>query len=356
MAELLAKNELKTVTVSRGQEVAGEVVAILPHEIILDLGSKSEGVLQKKDLSPEQVANLKMGDKLLTFVIQPENENGQVVLGLQKSLSKSSSLSSRWKKFEEALKNNTTLTGKGLEVNKGGLIVEVAGVRGFLPSSQVSLAQATNLDELVGKNVNVTVIEVDVNQNRLIFSQKTNLSEETKKQLGKLKIGDSVKGIVAAVLPFGIFATLEDNVEGLVHISEISWEKVEDPAVLFKVGDSVEAKIISLDANTGRVNLSMKQLQSDPFVEKTKNLQPDDIVKGVVSKVTTSGVFVEVEDPAGDGNNLNLEGLIPASKLESETEYQVGKSITCLVNSVDTQKRRINLTPFITTTKGLIYK
>lgn len=348
MADLLAKNEFKTITVSRGQEVEGKVVAILPYEIILDLGSKSEGVLQKKDLSPEQVANLKEGDKLLTFVIQLENENGQVVLGLQKSLSKSNSLSLKWKRFEEALKNNTTLTGKGVEVNKGGLIVEVTDVRGFLPASQVSLSQAANLEQLVGKEVTVTVIEVDPNQNRLIFSQKTTVSDDVKKKLGQLKVGDIVTGVVAAVLPFGIFVSLPEGVEGLVHISELSWEKTDNPSISFKVGDEVTTKIITVDQGGGRVNLSIKQLSEDPLVAKLARFAPDDVIRGKVLRVTSLGVFVEL--PGG------VEGLIPAGKLEAETDYQIGDEATFLVDSVDTHKRRINLAPFITTTKGLIYK
>lgn len=347
MAELLASLDKKTVSLSRGQEVEGEVIAIYEHEVILDLGTKSEGVLQKRDLSPEQAANLKVGDKLIVSVLQPENESGQVILGLNRAV-KGSQASGRWAKFEQAQKSNQTLTGRGMEVNKGGLIVEVDGVRGFLPSSQVTLSQAAALDELVGKDVSVLVIEVDPNQNRLIFSQKANVSEDTKQKLGKLKVGDKVSGKVAAVLAFGIFVTLEDNVEGLVHISEISWEKIEDPHTVYKVGDEVEAKVISTDANTGRVNLSIKQLSKDPFADLIKDIQPDDVIKAVVSKVTSLGISFTLTG--------GVEGFMPSSKTEVETNYTVGESYTCLVDNVDSQKRRVNLVPFVTSTVGLIYK
>lgn len=355
MADLLAKQpaswRTKQLSLTRGQEIEGKVVIISPQEVVLDLGTKSEGVLSKKDLTPEQLANLHVGDKLLVFVAQEENESGQAIVDMQRSIQSQGTTSERWKKFGEALKENKSLKGKGIEVNKGGLIVEVDGIRGFLPSSQVSLAQAAKLEELIGKTIDVAVIEVEPYQNRLIFSQKTTVSEDVKNELTKLKIGDKVKGEVAAVLPFGIFVTLEGQalsfIEGLVHISEISWEKQESPDSQFKVGDKVEAKVISIDANTGRVNLSIKQLTKDPFLEKAEKFQPEDIVEGAILKVTASGVFVDLK---------GVEGIVHSGKLDGTKEYEVGGIATFLVDSVDKAKRRINLAPFITSTKGLIYK
>ncbi|OGE31493.1 hypothetical protein A3C99_03070 [Candidatus Daviesbacteria bacterium RIFCSPHIGHO2_02_FULL_37_9] len=346
MADLLASQESKPLSISRGQEVDGEIVSISDNEIILDLGTKSEGVLPKRDLSPEQAANLKVGDKLLTFVIQTENESGQVVLGLQRSLK--TKTPSQWYKFEAALKSNSVLKGKALELNRGGLIVEVEGIRGFLPSSQVTLSQAANLEELVGKDVDVTPIEVEANQNRLIFSQKTTVSEDIKENLSKLKAGDEIKGVVAAVLPFGIFVTLQSGVEGLVHVSEISWEKTEDPSLVYKVGDEVKAKVLSVETNTGRANLSIRQLVSDPFKDKAKDLQADDIVKGTVTKVSTQGISVSLEG--------GIEGMIHSSKIDNPADFEVGKNYQFLVDSVDNTKRRVNLASFVTSTAGLIYK
>ncbi len=348
MADLLAKQDLSNVRLSRGQQVEGSVIAIYPQEVILDLGTKAEGVLQKKDLTPEQAANLKIGDKVLTSVLQIENESGQVILGLQRMAGRTDRSSARWGKFEAALRSNQVLRGKGLEVNKGGLIVEIDGIRGFLPSSQVSLSQAANLDELVGNDLDITVIEVDPDQNRLIFSQQTNVSEDIKTKLSALKVNDLVEGKVAAVLPFGIFVTLEGGVEGLVHISEVSWEKVEDLNTLFKIGDPIKAKVISVDGNTGRANLSIKQTSQDPFTKLAEKYQADDVIKGTISKVTSQGLNIEL--PEG------MEGFIPQAKLDADTTYEMGKEITCLVDSVDAHKRRINLVPFITSTKDLIYK
>lgn len=362
MADLLAKQK-SPLKVTRNQEIEGEVVTITDSEVILDLGTKSEAVLNKKDLTPDQVANLRVGDKLVVFVLTPENDSGQVVVTMQRTISKGTS-GERWQRFQQALDSKQILSGKALEVNKGGLIVEVSGIRGFLPSSQVALSAAKNLDELVGKELQVTAIEVEPNQNRLIFSQKVTITDDIKESLGKLKVGDKVKGAVAAVLPFGIFATLEDpstgsttlttgslgtsKIEGLVHSSELSWERVEDPGTFYKVGQEVEAVVISVDQSSARVNLSIKQLTPDPFKEKAKEYKSDDVVKGIVTKVNNMGVFLELED--------GLEGLIPSSKMEPDVSYEIGQSVTCLVDSVEETKRRISLAPFITTTKGLIYK
>lgn len=357
MADLLAKEEAKTFSVSRGQELTGEVITILDEEIILDLNSKAEGVLPKRDLSPDQVEKLKVGDKLQVFVALPENESGQVILALRRAVTSGVRGQNpiKWDKFLEAINTSKTFIGKGLEVNKGGLIVEISDIRGFLPSSQVSLSQASDLSDLIGKDISVTVIEVDPTSNRLIFSQKSNLTEEAKENLSKLKIGDKVKGKVAAVLPFGIFIALTNNqqdesggVEGLVHVSELSWEKVEDPGKLFKVGDEVNAKVISIDPNTNRVNLSIKQTTDDPFLEMAKKYNKEDVLKGVVSRMSSMGIFVTLED--------GLEGLIHSSKMDTSTTYEIGSKITVLVDNVDTVKRRIYLAPFITSTKDLIYK
>lgn len=349
MADLLAQAESKKpLSIHRGQEVEGEIVSILPQEIILDLGTKSEGVIQKKDFSAEVLASLKVGDKITASVIYTENESGQVVLSLTRAVSSKNPHAQKFVRFQNSQKSNQVLKGKVLELNKGGLIVEIGGVRGFLPSSQVSLSQAANLDDMVGKDVDVTVIEVDPNQNRLILSQKTSISDDTKKKLSTLKVGDKVEGKVAAVLSFGVFVTLDDGVEGLVHVSEISWEKIEDPATVYKVGDALSAKVLSVDTSTGRANLSVKQLATDPFTEKSKDIVPNDVVKFTIQKVTSQGISGTLES--------GLEGFIPSSKKEEGTEYTIGDSISALVETVDAQKRRINLAPFITSTAGLIYK
>lgn len=363
MADLLAKQEQVNQNLSRGQQIKGKVVAILEKEIILDLGTKAEGVLAKKELSEENFQKLKVGDTLEAFVVQTEGEGGQVLLSSDKPQrivsgrdrgdrdnrsSRPQVSNARWTKFEALKKDNKTVTGKGLEVNKGGLVVDLDGVRGFLPTSQMSVSQAANVDDLVGQDVTVSIIEVDPQNNRLILTQKSEMTEEVKENLSKLKVGQQVKGLAAAVLPLGIFVTLDGGVEGLVHVSEVSWEKTEDPATLYKVGDELETKVIAVDASTGRVNLSIRQMSEDPFSKLAEKYQADDVIKATVSKVTSQGIFFTLSE--------GIEGFMPSNKQDPDTKYEVGNSMNVLVDSIDTQKRRVNVTPFITSTSGLIYK
>ncbi len=353
MADLLAKqnndqdsSRNRLLSVSRGQQLEGEVISISHQELVLDLGTKAEGILPKRDLSTNLSENIKIGDKLNVVVIFPENESGQVVLSMHKPTSRNVNV--KWGRFQKALEENKSLVGKGVEVNRGGLLVEIGEIRGFLPSSQVSLSQVNNLEELIGKEISVNVIEVDSEHNRLIFSQRASISEQVKENLSKLKIGDNAEGVVAAVLPFGIFVSLPEGVEGLVHVSEVSWEKIDDPSSLFKVGDEVTAQVISVDQNTNRVNLSIKQLQDDPFGKISEKYAKDDIVKGIITKVSSNGVNVNLED--------GFEGVIPTAKIDSGAEYVVGQKIQCLIDNIDIAKRRVYLSPFRTSTKDLIYK
>lgn len=359
MADLLASQEQVNISLSRGQQLKGKVIAILEKEIVLDLGTKAEGVLAQKELSEEALSKLKVGDTFEAYVVQTEGEGGQVLLSIDKPQriinsrdrdrsSRPQVSSVRWSKFEQLAKNNQTVTGKGLEVNKGGLVIDIDGVRGFLPTSQMSVSQAAGVDELIGQDITVFVIEVDSKQNRLILSQKTEMSDEAKDKLSKLKVGQKVKGRAAAVLPLGIFVTLDEGIEGLVHVSEVSWEKTEDPNSFIKVGEELEAQIISVDEGTGRVNLSIKQLSEDPFKKLADKYQPDDVIKATVSKVTSQGIFFTLSE--------GVEGFMTASKQDTDTKYEVGNSVNVLVDSIDTQKRRVNVAPFITSTSGLIYK
>lgn len=359
MADLLASQEQVNLNLSRGQQIKGKVIAILEKEIILDLGTKAEGFLAKKDLSEQDLSKLKIGDPLELFVVQTEGEGGQVLLSVDKPQrivnsrdrdrsNRPQVSSARWMKFETLAKNNQTITGKGLEVNKGGLVIDIDGVRGFLPTSQMSVSQAANVDDLIGQDITVFVIEVDPSQNRLILSQKTEMSEEAKDKLSELKVGQKVKGRAAAVLPLGIFVTLDEGIEGLVHVSEVSWEKTEDPNSFIKVGEELEAQVISVDEGTGRVNLSIKQLAEDPFKKLADKYQADDVIKATVSKVTSQGIFFTLSE--------GIEAFMPSNKQDAEAKYEVGNSMNVLVDSIDNQKRRVNVTPFITSTTGLIYK
>ncbi len=343
MADLLAKSENKALNLQRGQEVEATVITISEYEIVLDLGSKSEGVLTKKDLSPEQLANLKVGDKLQVFVIRTENESGQVIVGLHRVSGRAAS-SPRWARFEQLKNTGNTLSGKALEVNRGGLVVESNGIRGFLPTSQVSISDASHLEELIGKDLELIVIEVDANQNRLIFAQKQTISADKKKKLEELKEGEKVKGKIKGIMPFGLVIAMENGLDGLVHISEASWENIEELSAVFEEGQEVEAKVLAVDRTLGKVSLSLKALEKDPFEDKAGELEIDDIVKVEINKVGPNGILVTL--PNG------LEATLNAA----ESDYKQGESVTVTIDNIDTQKRKIVVSPFITSTKDLIYK
>lgn len=355
MEELLASQTKKVIILSRNLEVEGIVVAINDREITLDIGAKSEGVLSTRELPKEKLSSLKLGDKIKAFIVTPENESGQTVLALTYQIKQSNSgfrgRGPNWSRFIQAQAQKSKLSGKVLEINKGGLIVEVEGSRGFLPNSQVGfelLSKAgKGMEDLIGQTLTITVIEIDQNNNKLIFSQRGQVTDEVKVKLKEFKKDAKVKGKIVAVLPFGLVVNVEGS-EGLVFISDVSWEKVEDLSKLYKAGGEVEVKVLGLDEDLGRLNLSIKQLSDDPFSVLAEKYPTDEVVKGEVISQTEAGVVFKFKD--------GVEGLLPSSKMESATTYEQGKSMSLLVDSVDIQRRRINLAPFITSTEGLIYK
>lgn len=351
MEELLASQNKKFKSLFRGQQVEGEVVSISEKEIILDLGTKSEGVLQKRDLENK---DLKTGDKLKVFVSLPENEYGQVVLSLTHQVRQATIKGSKgviWNKFIQAQNQKNILKGVVLEVNKGGLIVEVEGVRGFLPNSQVGFEilskVARGMEDLIGQTLNLTVIEVDSNNNKLIFTQRGQVSSEVKEKLKGFKNGSKVQGKIVAVLPFGLVIDI-NGVEGLVFISDVSWEKVEDLTNMYQVGQTTEVVATGIDEELGRLNLSIKELSEDPLSKLVEKYPTDEVVKAEVLSVSDDGVIFKLEK--------GVEGLLPGSKMEPGVNYEVGKSLNVLIDSVDSKRRKINLAPFVTSTEGLIYK
>lgn len=366
MEELLASQPQKLTNLFRGQEIAGVVAAISPKEITLDIGAKSEGVLPVREVPPETLSSLKPGDRITAFVSWPENENGQTVLSYEKQTlireSKGGRRGSRfpdWSKFIQAQKQHSKLKGKVIEVNKGGLIIEVMGVRGFLPNSQVGFELLSKSgaaqENLIGQDLTVTVIEVNQDNNKLIFSERGQVSEETLKNLRVFNLKQKVMGKVVAVLPFGLVVDVS-GVEGLVFISDVSWDRVDDLAKVFTPGEEIEVLVVGLDEELGRLNLSIKQLTEDPFAKIAESFPADEVVKGEVTAVSEAGITVQLNPSTGSLGINSVEGFLPASKMEAGTKYEAGASMNFLVDSVDVNKRRINLAPFVTSTAGLIYK
>ena len=375
MEELLASSGYKIPSIRRGQEVSGKIVSITHSEILVDIGAKSEGIVASREMSSirDIISGLSVGDTIDVTVIYPENDVGQVVLSMRKA-----SQDARWQDLEDKKKSGEEIGVVALEVNRGGVICDYFGLRGFLPASQLTKIPS-QLSDLIGKSLTVRVIEVDRQGNRLIFSQKQPETKDLKaigKLLEKVKIGQKLSGVVSAILPFGIFVEVnvvgkedregkEDSegekskpskssqpsesskLEGLVHISEISWEKIEDPSKLFKVGDKVEVMVIAKEETTGRLNLSIKQLAHDPFLEASAVFSKDEEVSGSVARVTPYGVFVTLKD--------GVEGLVHISKISPNKNYQIGQKVICTIESIDAGARRISLSP-VAREKPVLYR
>lgn len=363
MEELLASQPQKLTNLFRGQEIEGEVISIGDKEITLDLGAKSEGVLASRDLPLEKRQKLKLGDKLKVYVYIPENDNGQTVVSYEKQAftrteggkdrsrgGKGGSRFVDWSKFISLQKQKSKVQGKVIEVNRGGLIVEVLNARGFLPNSQVGFELMSKagegMDALIGQDLTVTIIEVDSDNNRLILSERGQVSDEAKDKLRSFKAGQKARGKIVAILPFGLVVNVEGT-EGLVFISDVSWEKVEDLSKDFQTGQDLEVLVSGLDEELGRLNLSIKALSEDPFAKIAEKYPADEVVRGEITEVNESGVVVSLE---------GAEGFLPAAKMEASAKYEVGKAMSFLVDSVDENRRRVNLAPFVTSTAGLIYK
>lgn len=360
MDQLMASYDNRRLSFGRGEKITGEVISITEQEIILDLRAKAEGVLSRKDLSAVELSNLKIGDSMDVFVTFPENESGQVVLSCFRPENIPSRSSggrkidlSKWQKFIQGYSTKAIFTGEITEINRGGLIVAIDGIRGFIPSSQISLksiSNQSNLSDIVGKELKLTVMEVDPGNNKLVFSARPNLSEEDRKELSKLKVGEESKGKIIAVTPFGLFVNVNET-EGIIYPQETTWDAPEanteiDLTKNYKAGQEIEAKITGVDENLGRLNLSIRQMVSDPFESLAEKFQADDVITGVVTNITQNGIDVALE---------GVLGFLPVEKMEGQT-FQMGQKTNFLVDSVDTKNRRINLAPFLTSTVGLIYK
>jgi small subunit ribosomal protein S1 len=255
MEELLATLKNKNITLTRGQEVEGEVVSIDDKEVLVDLGLKSEGMISTKDLSEETLKNLKVGNKIKAYVIDGESETGLIALSPSQSGAPKAGVG-RWDKFIEAKSTGNQLSGQVIEASGEGLVVEVDGVRGFIPSSQIS--DPSKKEELIGKKVSVGVLEVDLSSNKLIFSQKTG-GQDFEAIAKKYPKNSAVKGKVTKVTQFGVFVSLESGIEGLIHISKLG------PDDNLTVGSDVTVTIDSVDTNKKRISLV-------PTITSTKGL------------------------------------------------------------------------------------
>jgi small subunit ribosomal protein S1 len=333
MEQLLATYGNKQMGLFKGQTLDGKVISVTTKEILVDVGAKSEGVVSGRELDAvrDMLKDYNIGDTVAVTVIQPENDLGQVMLSLRQA-----SGEKRWQTFYEKYELEEPVEVKGIEVNKGGLIVELDGIRGFIPSSQFSALHLGKIQDLVGKMITAKVIEVDKKANRLVLSEKAMHAIESQSAMNTLGPGQEYEGIVSSVLPFGVFVNI-NGAEGLVHVSEISWEKVNNPADYYKQGDKVKVAVISVDPDAGKLNLSIKQLQPNPWREMSEKYSVGDKIKGTITKSSTYGVFVKIDD--------KIEGLIHNSKITNPDDFAPGKEIEVVIESLNPESKRIALAP-----------
>ena len=330
------------VMVEDGQIVLGTVVKIDQDEVLLDIGYKSEGVIPARELSirndvdPHEVVSL--GERVEALVLQKEDKEGRLVLSKKRA-----QYERAWGKIEEIKAREGVVSGLVIEVVKGGLIVDI-GLRGFLPASLVELRRVRDLQPFVGRVLEAKIIELDRNRNNVVLSRRAYLEETQKDQreqfLDNLKPGEVRKGVVSSVVNFGAFVDL-GGMDGLIHVSELSWKHVDHPGSVVAVGDEVTVQVLEVDLERERISLSLKATQQDPWQAFASNHRVGELVYGRVTKLVPFGAFVQV----GDG----IEGLVHISEMSAhhvdlpEQVVTPGEELWVKIIDLDLQRRRISL-------------
>ncbi len=356
MEELLAEQDTDIRSFKHGDVVEGAIVRIDKDEILVDIGAKSEGVVSNRELygrNAESSPVLAVGDVVLVYVLQPESPEGHVVLSLRRA-----GLERKWRSMQEQFETGVIIEAPVIDHNKGGLIVD-CGIRGFVPISQIvdfprrpqneqprDAAQeiAEKLQPYVGRRLRLKILEVNRKANRLILSEKVALYEERREKrdelFSSLQVGQKVKGNIRSIAPFGVFVDL-GGIDGLVHKSELSWNKVNNPEAGYKVGEEVEAEVIDINHERGRISLSIRRLQPDPWHSTVADFKVGEIIDGTVTKLVNFGAFVRVRD--------GLEGLIHISELSHQRVahpgdvVREGQTIKLKIISLDSERHRLGL-------------
>ncbi|MFR7403134.1 MAG: 30S ribosomal protein S1 [Coriobacteriaceae bacterium] len=325
-----------------GDLVDGTVVKLEHDEVLVDIGFKSEGVIPARELSIRKDADpsdiVSLGDKIEALVLQKEDKDGRLILSKKRA-----EYERAWISVEEKFKAGEVVTGEVIEVVKGGLILDI-GLRGFLPASLVDLRRVKDLDAYLGTEIEARVIEMDRNRNNVVLSRRVVLEESRKAErseiLSKLKSGMRLKGNVSSIVDFGAFVDL-GGIDGLVHISELSWNHVNHPSEVVKVGDEVEVEVLDVDLQRERISLGLKQTTPDPWIQLVENYPVGTIVDGKVTKIVPFGAFVELGD--------SIEGLVHISEMAGrhiDTPAQVvhaGDDVKVKVMEINPERRRISL-------------
>jgi len=332
-----------------GTLVEGKVITLENNKVLLDLEGLATGIIFGKETydSSGTFKDLKMGDTVTSYVLEEENTDGLVVLSLRKASQKKT-----WEGFLDAYDTSQVITVSPNEANKGGLLLNIDGIKGFIPVSQlaplhyprVNGADASEifsrLQKLIGIDLDVKIINIDREGGKLILSEKAAEREKRSESLGKLEVGQKIKGNISGIVNFGIFVTF-DGLEGLVHISEIAWGHVKDPNDFGKLNSEVEVLVIGIEKD--KISLSMKRLIPDPWIEAAKNYKVGTIIESQVNRVTPFGAFVKLDD--------DINGLIHISEItdsdeeitDPEKHIKVGETVKAKIITIDPDEHRIGL-------------
>lgn len=342
MDELLAGADDSKKAIA-GDTVEGRVLSVKKHEILIDLGAQGVGLVPRREASFAR--NLEVGDEVTASVIDAEMDDGYVLLSLRKAVKDKG-----WDEIQSKMEDEEVVEVVPFDANRGGLLVEYEGIRGFLPVSQLSAEHyprvgsadkdeiLQRLNSLVGKPIRVRILDAIKKENKLIFSEKEAIKAGLVERFAELKVGDTITGVVTGVVDFGVFVNV-DGIEGLVHISEISWERVNSPADYVKVGDTIKAKIIAIDKE--RLALSMKQLVEDPWLSEVEDLKKGSKVEGTVTRITPFGAFVQIS-PAVEAL-MHVSELGEGSDVDPEKVFTLNERKEFKVLDIDKEGRKISL-------------
>jgi len=343
----LLQSGLEIKVLKPGEVVAGKILSVGKNEVYVDIEGYGLGVVRGRELYDDEatLSSLKAGDEVFASVVDIENKDGNIELSFRQA-----GQERVWSTLQEKMQTKEIVRTKILEANKGGLMVEINNVMGFLPVSQLSTEHYPRvedgdknkilsvLNQFVGTMFDVQIITADQNEEKLIVSEKAVFEKDLQDRISKLKIGDIVTGTVSGIVDFGVFVKFGE-LEGLVHISELAWQRIEHPKDIVKVGQEVKAVVIGLDK--GRISLSMKQLEKDPWQDSVKKYQIGQVVKGKVSKIMPFGVFVELDD--------QIQGLAHLMELSheevksAEDVLKVGDEKEFKIISIEPQEHRLGL-------------
>ena len=336
MAELMAKQGQNLQVLQKGQTVEGTIKKLTPSEILMDIGAKGDALVIEYDRQNLEnlLSFLKVGDSVKATVISPESEEGFPVVSLRRMLD-----DVIFSKFEDLEKNDEPFEVHIMETTRGGYFGETSeGIRGFLPSSQVMGGE-----DLTGKTIKVKIIEADRSKKRVVFSQKALSYVTNTDEIKKLiKTGDSVEANIVNITPYGLFVDIDRDgkkIEGFIHISEVSYDRVENLSSQFKSGDRISAQIVEIDSVNKRVNLSIKRTQADTFTDVEQKYKKEEKIRGTVAEVRQRGITLKIKE--------GINGFIAADKIPSGTTYEVGQVVEAEVVDYDKRRRVILLSPIL---------